>query len=158
MGAQLEYKEDDIILKENTIGRHMYLILEGAVALYSNYGTPDEYLYGLLGKGKTFGEIGILTHEESIYSVVAISDVKVAIFSENELGSFIREYPDYAIGVMRSVAKMSQIFRVNLEMVTEENKDYARYRTLYEDAIKQSTDIDNNVDKDVVAKWRSTRR
>lgn len=143
MGLQLEYKEDDIILKEKASNHHMYLILEGSVALYSNYGTPDEYLYGILGKGRTFGEIGLLTHEDSIYSAVAVSNVKVATFSENELDHFIEKYPDYAIGVMRSIAKMNQIFRANLKMVTEEFKDYAKYRTLYEDVIKLSTDPDS---------------
>ena len=154
MGLQLEYKEDDVILTEKSASRFMYLILEGSVALYANYGTSSEYLYGLLGKGKTFGETGILNHEESIYTVVAISPVKVAVFSENELGSFIRGYPDHALGVMRSIARMNQIFRVNLKMVMEENKDYSRYRTLYEDAIKQSTDVDCGEP----AKWRSSKK
>ena len=152
MGLQLDYKEDDVILTEKSINRFMYLILEGSVALYTNYGTSEEYLYGLLGKGKTFGEIGLLNHEESVYTVVAISTVKVAVFSENELGNFIRGYPDHALGVMRSIAKMNKIFRINLEMVMEENKDNSRYRMLYENAIKQSTDVDDEVD----AKWRST--
>lgn len=150
MGLQLDFYEDDVILKEKSTSRYMYLILEGSVALYSNYGKSDEYLYGLLGKGKTFGEIGLLNHEESVYTVVAISPVKVAVFSENELGNFIRGYPDYALGVMRSVAKMNKIFRVNLEMVMEENKDYARYKSFYEDAIKQS----KGVDSEELAKWR----
>ena len=153
MGQQLDFKEDEIILKEKSSGRHMYLILEGSVALYSNYGTSTEYLYGILSKGKTFGEIGLLNHEKSIYTVVAISPVKVALFSENELGSFIRGYPDYALGVMRSIAKMNQLFRINLEMVIEENKDYTRYRKLYEDVIKQSTESDSEVS----AKWISSR-
>ena len=152
MGLQLDFKEDDVILTEKSPSRFMYLILEGSVALYTNYGTSEEYLYGLLSKGKTFGEIGLLNHEESIYTVVAISPVKVAVFSENELGSFIRGYPDHALGVMRSIAKMNQIFRINLEMVIEENKDNSRYRMLYEDALKQSTDVDS----EVLAKWRST--
>lgn len=154
MGMKLNFNEDDIILTEKSSSRFMYLILEGSVALYSGYGTEEEYLYGILGKGKTFGEIGLLTHEESIYTVVALSAVKVATFSENELGNFIREYPDYAIGVMRSIAKMNQIFRLNLELVMEENKDNARYRVLYEDAIKQSTEENSEVE----AKWRSTRK
>lgn len=153
MGQQLDFKEDEIILKEKSPGRYMYLILEGSVALYSNYGTSTEYLYGILSKGKTFGEIGLLNHEKSIYTVVAISPVKVALFSENELGNFIRGYPDYALGVMRSIAKMNQLFRINLEMVIEENKDYTRYRKLYEDVIKQSTESDSEVS----AKWISSR-
>lgn len=153
MGLQLDYKEDDVILTEKSPSRLMYLILEGSVALYTNYGTSDEYLYGLLSKGKTFGEIGLLNHEESIYTAVAISPVKVAVFSENELGSFIRGYPDYALGVMRSIAKMNQIFRINLKMVTEENKDYSKYRKLYEESIKQATE---DKIEDTTAKWRST--
>lgn len=152
MGLQLDFNEDDVILTEKSPSRFMYLILEGSVALYTNYGTSDEYLYGLLSKGKTFGEIGLLNHEENVYTVVAISPVKVAVFSENELGNFIRGYPDHALGVMRSIAKMNQIFRVNLKMLMEENKDYSSYKALYEDAIKQSTDTDS----EETAKWRST--
>lgn len=154
MGLQLDFNEDDVILTEKSTSRFMYLILEGSVALYTNYGTSEEYLYGLLSKGKTFGEIGLLNHEESIYTVVAISPVKVAVFSENELGSFIRGYPDHALGVMRSIAKMNQIFRINLEMAMEENKDNSRYRRLYEDAIKQTTEADS----EVKARWRTLKR
>lgn len=165
MGLRHEYKEDDVILTEKSKSRFMYLILEGSVALYTNYGTNEEYLYGVLGKGKIFGEIGLLNHEESVYTVVAISTVKVAVFSEFELGNFIREYPDHTLAVMRSIAKMNQIFRMNLEMLMEENKDNLRYRMLYEDAIQQSTGIDrDDIIKwqspvgDGVAKWRSTIR
>lgn len=153
MGLQLDYNEDDVIMTENTPGRYMYLILDGSVALYSNYKTPEEYLYGILGKGKTFGEMGLLTHEESIYTVVALSKLKVAVFSENELGSFIKGYPEHALGVMRSIAKMNQLFRINLKMVIDENKDNLRYRSLYEDVIKESAEI-TDVDEDAI--WHST--
>lgn len=153
MGLKIDYKEDDVILTENGISRLMYLILEGSVALYTNYGKPTEYLYGILSKGKTFGEVGLLNHEKNKYTAVAISPVKVATFSENELVNFIKEYPEYALGVMRSIAKMNQIFRINLQMIMEENKDNAKYRMLYEDAIKQSTDDDEEA-----AKWRSSRK
>lgn len=153
MGQQLDFKEDEIILREKSPSRFMYLILEGSVALYNNYGSSTEYLYGILSKGKTFGEIGLLNHEKSIYTVVAVSPVKVAVFSENELGSFIRGYPEHALGVMRSIAKMNQIFRANLEMAMEENKDYAKYKELYEEAIKQSTEAGS----DESARWRRTR-
>lgn len=151
MGMQFEYTEDTVIIREKGSSKFMYLILDGSVALYTDYGTSDEYLYGVLGKGKTFGEIGLLTHGESIYTVVAISDVKVALFSENELGAFIRRYPDNALGVMRSMAKLNELFRINLRMVMEENKENVRYRELCESAIKQVTEDS----EEVMAKWRS---
>ncbi len=150
MGLQLDFKEDDIILKEKVLSPYMYLIIKGSVALYSGYGTSEEYLYGILSKGKTFGEIGLLTHEESIYSAVAISDVKVAVFSENELGTFIKAYPDNAIGIMRSIAKMNQLFRTNLKMLEEENLDHVRYKELYDEAVKQLSGVDDEAE----AKWR----
>ena len=155
MGMKHNYEEDEVILTEKSDNHLMYLILKGSVALYSNYGTSEEYLYGILSKGKTFGELGLLNHEPSVYTVVAISPVTAAVFSENELGAFIKGYPDYAMGVMRSIAKMNKVFRINLEMVMEENKDNAKYKALYEDAIKQSADVDK-VDRDATARWRST--
>lgn len=159
MGMQMDYKEDDIILKEKAESRFMYLILQGEVALYSGYQTKEEYLFGLVGKGKTFGEIGLLNHENSIYTAVAVTNVKVAVFSEFELGSFIRNYPDQALGVMRSVARMNKVFKMNLKMVMEENKDYAKYKEVYLEAMKSGPE-EETVEvtaEDANPEWRSSR-
>lgn len=121
MGLQKIYREDDIILKEKELNKFMYTILSGSVALYINYQAGDEYLLGVCGRGKTFGEMGLLCHEPSMYTAVAVEDVKVAIFSEYEMDAFIKGYPNQAIGLMRNIARINKLLNANLRMAVEEN-------------------------------------
>ena len=151
MAMQLNYAEDTTIIREKAKNRHMYIVLEGTVALFSNYNTPEEYLIGLIRVGETFGEIGILNHDESLYTAVAVSDVKVVVFSDNELDIFMKNYPDQALGIMRSMARMIKILNANLNMVIEENKDFVKYKDMYLATLKQEA---NSEDKAIVEKWR----
>lgn len=132
----MDYKEDDVIIFEKSDSRFMYLVLDGAVALYTNYKTPDEYLYGVVSRNRTFGEVGLLTHSRSPYTAVATTDVKVAVFSEHELGAFVRNYPEQSLGIMRSIAKMSRVFSLNLKMVLEEHKNATRFEEICADALQ----------------------
>jgi len=129
MGMQREYKEDAIIIMEKTINKHLYMVLDGTVALYINYKKPDEYFLGLCSKGNAFGEIGVLCHEESIYTAVAVTDVQLALFSENEIDSFVKGYPEQAIGVMRLMARINKLLDLNLRMVVEEQKYLSKQNT-----------------------------
>lgn len=122
MGMQKTYAEDSLIIMENTINKYIFMVLEGSVALYMNYKKPDEYLLGLCNKGNAFGEVGVLCHEESIYTAVAATDTVVAVFSEAELGSFVRGHPDQVIGIMKMMARINRILNLNLRMVIEDNK------------------------------------
>lgn len=121
MGARLEnYKEDSIIIKEGATSKKIFVVLEGAVALYMNYGQEDEYLFGVVGKNKTFGEMGALSEASSIYTAVAFSDVKLAWFDERSLGIFFKEYPDYAINMVKNLSKSYMVLKNNLSMALEE--------------------------------------
>ena len=150
MGLKREFAEDTVIIHEKEESRFMYLILKGTVAIYKDYGTPDEYLLGLFGVGKTFGEIGLLNHEPSMNTVVAVSDVTVAIYSEGELTKFFQHHPEQALGTLRSLTRMNKLLDVNLKMVLLESRKMAKYKELYSDALKSSNGI--TVDQAVLIK------
>lgn len=131
MAARMvEYKEDEIILLEGKVDVQMYIVVKGAVALYSNYGTDDERVLGICGVNKLFGELGLLTGAPSPYTAVAYSDVQLAYFTKNNLMSFIKGYPDLAMKVLYNIAKMNELLSENLALLYKEiagmKKDAAR--------------------------------
>ncbi len=121
MAARLvDFKEDDIIIREGKVDVQMYIVVEGSVALYSNYGTDDERVLGICGVNKLFGELGLLTGAPSPYTAVAFSDVKLAYFTKNNLMSFIKGYPDMAMKILYNIAKMNELLSENLSLLYKE--------------------------------------
>lgn len=121
MGARLvDYKEDEIIISEGEISGKMFLVLEGQVTLYMNYGMENEYVIGVCGRGKVFGEMGLLIGEASLFTAVAFSDVKLAWFEKRNLEQFIIGYPSNAVGLMEKVARSNVLLKKNLDFALEE--------------------------------------
>lgn len=148
MGMQETIAEDTVILREKVQNKYMYMVTQGTVALYMNYGTPEEYLLGLCNKGKAFGELGLLCHDESMYTAVAVTDVTLVRFSEFELDSFVKGYPEQALGIMRSIARINKILNLNLKMTLTE-----AHQKIYAEAMQEPEQKN-----DVAARWRSTRK
>ncbi len=117
---QVSYACDEIIYTEGTKNKRMYIILEGQVALYHDYGGPTEYIIGACGKGKIFGEMNMFTDEPAQYTAVAFTDVKLAWFEKENFSSFVKEYPDNVFVLLEKIAKSYNLMCKNLEMsITE---------------------------------------
>lgn len=164
---QEKYKEDTVILREGEEGKYMFLVIEGNVALYINYQKENEYLLGMCNKGNVFGEMGILCHDLSMYTAVAVNDVKAVKIAEEELGSFIKKYPEQAIGIMRSTARMNKVLNVNLKMLMEESQQMELQKSLFDDYVIIDASIGETSTKRVApravpkyssAKWHSSKK
>lgn len=151
MAMQKEYQEDTIIITEKGVSRQMYMVLSGSVALYVNYGKDGEYLLGLCNKGTVFGEMGVLCHAPSTYTAVAVTEVIVAVFSEFELGYFIKTYPEKAIGIMRSTARLNSVLSLNLKMMIEDSQSEKQLLNMLSDAMKDDEEVEGDSKNE---KWR----
>lgn len=147
MGARLEeYEADTVILSEGAPSDHkMYIILEGEVILYRNYKKSDEYLIGIRGKGKTFGQMNMFTDEPNFFTIVAYSDVKLAWFEKSNLESFLFGYPSYAINLIEILSKTQSILERNLELAINEIEE------LRHPISKNSGDVVASVNSDEVS-------
>lgn len=153
MGMQETYNEDDVIIYEKADSRFMFMVLEGSVALYINYKQEDEYLLGICNKGNIFGEMGLLCHDANLYTAVAFTKVTVVRFSESELGSFIKSFPEKALGIMRNTARMNKVLNLNLKMVMKDSQQLEMYKQMYSEMISENED---EKEEEVSPKWRST--
>lgn len=121
MAAREEnYLPDEIIIKEGVMSPRMYIVLEGEVILYSNYGKESEYVIGIYGKGKVFGEFNLFTESPNPFTAIAYKKVKVAWFERNNLSSFIYGYPDSALSLLESIFNSHIRIVKDLQMAIEE--------------------------------------
>ena len=145
MGMKAAFPENSVIIKEGRINPGMYIVTSGVVALYANYKKEDEYILGVLSKGKAFGEMGLLCHEKSPYTAVANTDVELVTFSEFELGSFIRSYPDQALGIMRSIARINKMLSLSCQLMSEDLNAVKAQNNINRSQLSRLSENNNNI-------------
>ena len=111
---------DTIILREGEKNDDMYKIISGRAICNINNGTDDEYLLGSLKEGKTFGEYSLLTDNPGIYTVTAYSDMLLLRISRNDFEDFIQMNAANSVNIMRNMAAMMRVMRVNIDMLNGE--------------------------------------
>ncbi|MEG1178638.1 MAG: cyclic nucleotide-binding domain-containing protein [Hydrogenoanaerobacterium sp.] len=137
----MRFCEDDVILTQGSEKREMYKILSGKAAVYFNYGTPEEYLIGVLSEQRCFGELSILCGKPSAHSVVALGEMLVLRITEHTFDDFIKNNTQNAIGIMRNLARTVDTLSFNLNMV---NEDLATMSSVKDD-VQKMQDITQQV-------------
>ncbi len=85
----------EIIIKREEISPYLYIILIGKVRIEDSHG-----IY-YLSKNDFFGEEGVFLKKPSSCTVIASDETEVMILPEAEVLSFIKEYPDIAMTIIR---------------------------------------------------------
>ena len=65
------YTANEVVCREGDPGGDLYLLMEGAVEIYENYGEPTERLLNTMPTGSYFGEMAILDNEVRSATAVA---------------------------------------------------------------------------------------
>ncbi len=116
----LSFPPDTVILREGEDSSVMFKILNGNAEVYLDYGTDNESLLGLLGKGSCFGEFGLLLHEKSPYTVISYSKLILYKVTEDKIDEFIRENHVNIIHMMRSMARSMLLMQSHISQLTKE--------------------------------------
>ncbi len=116
----IRFPEDTLILKEGELNDSIYKIVKGHAEVYVGYGTDRESLIGIIGEQACFGELGLLLHEPSIYTIVAYSDVYALKITEKDLGSFIMENHRNVRDIMRNMANTMMVMRTQIGLLIKE--------------------------------------
>lgn len=115
--------EDEIVVKENEINRVLYRVKSGSVATFINYGKPNEYLVGVMGVGKCFGETGFLIGDPSPYTVVANEDTELEEIFQSDFQRFVIENPKSAIDIMTNMAVSVNLLERHVTLLDDEGED-----------------------------------
>ncbi|MFH2058942.1 MAG: MMPL family transporter [Pseudomonadota bacterium] len=87
-----EFAKGDVLVRQGTIGRSMYLILSGRVDVVRQTGTQEKSL-AILTPGQIFGEIGYIKKIQRTADVRALSNVELLRFDYMKLEKDLKFFP-----------------------------------------------------------------
>ena len=120
MAQMKQFEEDAVIISEGEINPKMYKIVSGKAAVYLNYGKDDEYLVGIMGQHKCFGESGPICNMPSFYTVVAYTDVLLLPYSKDDVDRFVKENHKDVFDIMKNMTNTMNVMKRNIQMLMEE--------------------------------------
>ena len=116
----MRYSADTVIIREGELSDILFKIVKGHAEVYVGYGTNQEALIGIIGEKACFGELGMLLHEPSVYTVVAYSELFVLRVSEAEFDTFVRDNYTNIVDIMRNMAKTMLVMRYQINLLLKE--------------------------------------
>ena len=123
-GETDSFQKGSVIFKEGEAGDCMFLLRNGSVGLYTNYGTVNSLKSAELQSPSVFGEDGLTGAESRILTAVAESDnTKVEIITKAELDEIIKDSPAKVNVILRSLSyrlrRLNIDFLKNCKEITE---------------------------------------
>ena len=120
-GIQMvKFSEGDVVLRENEINDDLYKIIKGHVEVYVGYGTEQETIIKILGEQACFGELGMLLHKPSIYTVVAFSDLMVMKIPEDACEEFAKTNYNVVLNLLRNTTETMYTFKLHIDLLLKE--------------------------------------
>src|SRR5262245_1995896 len=98
LSSRLEYAAGKLVISEGKLADSFFLIESGEVAVIGRAGAIAK-----LGADDFFGEIALLKQRPRTTSIVASTDVRLRVLTQNEFAHAMRFFPAFA-RVVRSVA------------------------------------------------------
>jgi CRP-like cAMP-binding protein len=121
-----EYRPGASIIKQDTESTGFYVLEKGAVEVYKD----DIMLNVLMYPGTIFGEMGDILGKPRSCTVKARTTTTVTKYDASDMENLIREHPEIAIKIFKTLAsrlerttqKLADVTRVNTVWSIEHNK------------------------------------
>ncbi|GLI61419.1 hypothetical protein VaNZ11_003776 [Volvox africanus] len=91
---------NEVIFRVGDVGKEMYVIKKGCVAVTS----PTQTMWGLLQPGEIFGEVALLSTGKRTANCTALGFVDLAVLTGPDLKAVMRDYPVSASIIYERVA------------------------------------------------------
>lgn len=129
-----DYGENELVLDFEDQSHHLFLIQSGRVRVILRIATGREVILGEFSDGEFFGELAAIDGTTRSANVTAMSRTRVVTLPQATFLAILRESPDVALQLMRS---MSVLIRSLNTRLAEHAFLPAKYR-LYSELIRLS--------------------
>jgi CRP/FNR family transcriptional regulator, cyclic AMP receptor protein len=110
------------ILRAGAAGEEVVLVLSGRVKLVAYGAEKREVVLAIRGPGELIGEMAALGGQRRTASAVAVDDVEAGFLHADELRTFLRDYPDAALVLIRMlVRRLSEATRDRVDLATRDS-------------------------------------
>jgi CRP/FNR family cyclic AMP-dependent transcriptional regulator len=98
---EVEYLANEPIVREGDPGGELYLLIEGKVRIFKNYGTLDERSMNTVSAVSYFGEMAAIDGERRSATVIAAERSRMLCLEGESLKDLIRQMPEISFEIMR---------------------------------------------------------
>ena len=101
----ITYPYGTIIFKQGEVGKCMYIVRNGSVSIYSNYGADNEVKLTTVEPVACFGEMGMISVEPRTATAVAeVNDTKVEIIRPEEVEGIFKSSPEKIDMILKNLS------------------------------------------------------
>lgn len=119
-----DMKSGDVLVKEGTSDNHLYVVVDGALGVVRNAGTPERVTLLTLSAGDLVGELSFIDETPHYASLVAIGPTRVFGLEREKLESLLLVHPDIIYRVMRAIVRTVHEIQRRLSMQSAELTNY----------------------------------
>ena len=94
---EVEYLPGEVILKQGDRGDELFMLLEGRVRIFTNYGLPNEDEKGEQRAVSSFGEMAVLHDGTRTATVVAADRSHLLCLDGNSLRELLIQMPEISL-------------------------------------------------------------
>jgi hypothetical protein len=98
---EVEYLANEPIVREGDPGGELYLLIEGKVRIFKNYGTLDERSMNTVSAVSYFGEMAAIDGQRRSATVIAAVRSRMLCLEGESLKELIRQMPEISFEIMR---------------------------------------------------------
>lgn len=89
----------DIMIRENEQNSSIYLVVQGKIAIYKGYGTPEQVEKVVLGPGSFLGELSLFTRQAPNATCIAVEPTVAYVLRHSQFQGIMRIYPQIGINL-----------------------------------------------------------
>ena len=131
-----KYDKGQVIIAEDGLKEKFYIIYEGAVHVFKNYGRADQGLLAELTRGNMFGELSLIDGLPRSATVVTSAPSELLAIDRRDFGRLLSESATMAFSIMRWISAMIRRFNKNfVDTVQQRNRELERSNLLLEKEI-----------------------
>lgn len=101
-----EWNANNIIIREDDPGEHLFLILSGKVRITKRTYEGIEQILGILSTGDFFGEMVLLDHRSRSASVYSHTQTKLAKIPHSDISTILTDNPRIGLKVVRAFSEV----------------------------------------------------
>ncbi len=148
-----DFEAGKIIVVEGSAPQGFYIIVEGQVEVWKDYGTPLQDAIAIRGPGASFGEMALIDDLPRSATVIAKTNVRVLSQTKQEFNRALKERGTLALVILRSFSSMvRQSNDTFINGLRERNEKLAQ---AYEDLQKAQQEMIRNERLTTVGKFAS---
>ena len=106
IATRRNYKKNRVIIHQGDDTNNMFILLQGQMRVYVEDEQGKQLTVRMLKPGDSFGEVALIGEFPRTASVETLSDCMVAAFTRGNYLAFLRDYPDIALALAKSLANL----------------------------------------------------